>query len=262
MAVRIGHAVMDENGSITGPISGDQTGKEVAVATWYAKNGKGVGWSHYIELKDAAKREKLARFIELACANPQIGYSQDHRTALYDSMKNGSSVDLASGDVDCTSLIFIGLKLACGISVAIGYSGNMASLLKATGQFNIYTDAAHLTTDKLAKRGGIYLRNGHALTVLENGSGAATITTPATKPTVDYSSEADQIDPPYVLALGSVNVRVAAGVAGNKIIYTAHNGEKLPFCEIDEDTGWYGVETPKGMGFISNKPRYTRLVEA
>ena len=255
MAVRIGHAVMDENGQTAGPISGDQTGKEVAVATWYAKNGKGVGWSHYIELKDAAKREKLARFIEAACANPKIGYSQDHRTALYDSMKNGSSVDLASGDVDCTSLIFIGLKLACGISVSIGYSGNMYSLLNATGQFNIYTDAAHLTTDKLALRGGIYLRNGHALTVLENGSGGV-------QAQEDYSSEADQIDPPYVLSLGSVNVRAAAGVAGNKIIYTAHNGEKLPFCEIDEDTGWYGVETPKGMGFISNKPRYTRLVEA
>ena len=254
MAVRIGHAVMDENGQTAGPISGDQTGKEVAVATWYAKNGKGVGWSHYIELKDAAKREKLARFIELACANPQIGYSQDHRTALYDSMKNGSSVDLASGDVDCTSLIFIGLKLACGISVAIGYSGNMASLLKATGQFNVYTDAAHLTTDRLAKRGGIYLRNGHALTVLENGSGGV-------QTQEDYSSEADQIDPPYVLSLGRVNVRATAGISG-KIIYTASKNEKLPFGEIDEDTGWYGVETPKGMGFISNKPRYTRLVEA
>ena len=253
MAVKIGHAVMDEDGGITGAISGDQTGKEVQLATWYAKNTKGVGWTHYIELKDADKREKLARFIEAACANPKIGYSQDHRTALYGSMKDGRSVDLASGDVDCTSLIFIGLKLACGISVAIGYSGNMANLLKATGQFNIYTDAAHLTTDKLAKRGGIYLRNGHALTVLENGSGS--VTTPE-----DYASEADQIDAPYVLALGSVNVRAAAGVAGNKIIYTAHYGEKLPFGDIDAGTGWYAVETPKGLGFISNKPRYTRLV--
>ena len=262
MAVRIGHAVMDENGKITGTISGDQTGKEVQIATWYAKNSKGVGWSHYLELKDAAKREKLARFIEAACANPKIGYSQDHRTALYDSMKNGSSVDLASGDVDCTSLIFIGLKLACGINVAIGYSGNMYSLLKATGQFNIYTDSAHLTTDKLAKRGGIYLRNGHALTVLEDGSAASqtVVETTSTAATDDGSFEADQIDPPYVLALGSVNVRVAAGVAGNKIIYTAHNGEKLPFGEIDADTGWYAVETPKGNGFITNKPKYTRLV--
>lgn len=253
MAVRIGHAVMDETGQTAGPISGDQTGKEVAVATWYAKNSKGLAWTHYIELKDAAKREKLALFIESACANPKIGYSQKNRTGLYESMKQGRTVDVASGDVDCTSLIFIGLKLACGISVAIGYSGNMASLLKATGQFNIYTDAAHLTTDKLAKRGGIYLRNGHALTVLENGSGSVLTQE-------DYASEADQIDPPYVLSLGSVNVRVAPGVEGNKVIYTAHYGEKLPFGEIDDGTGWYGVETPKGLGFISNKPRYTRLV--
>ena len=253
MAVKIGHAVMDENGGITGPISGDQTGKEVRLDKWYAKNSKGVGWSHYIELKDATKREQLARFIEAACANPQIGYSQKNRTALYNSMKAGRPVDVASGDVDCTSLIFIGLKLACGISVAIGYSGNMAALLKATGQFKIYTDAAHLSTDKLAKRGGIYLRNGHALTVLENGSGSGAVPE-------DYASEADQIDAPYVLALGNVNVRAAAGVAGNKIIYTARHGEKLPFGEIDADTGWYAVETPKGCGFITNKPKYTRLV--
>ena len=262
MSVKIGHAVQDENGGITGPLSGDQTGKEVAISTWYAKNSKGVPWTHYLELKDADKREKLARFIEAACANPKIGYSQDHRTALYGSMKDGRSVDLASGDVDCTSLIFIGLKLVCGINVAIGYSGNMFALLNATGQFNIHTDAAHITTDKLALRGGIYLRNGHALTVLENGSGASESSVSSSVPSEDYASEADQIDPPYVLIVGgSVNVRSGAGVAGNKIIYTAHRGEKLPFGEIDDDTGWYAVETPKGIGFISNNPKYTKLVE-
>jgi hypothetical protein len=250
---------MDENGQTAGPISGDQTGKEVAVATWYAKNGKGVGWSHYIELKDAAKREKLARFIEAACANPKIGYSQKNRTGLYESMKQGRTVDVASGDVDCTSLIFIGLKLACGISVAIGYSGNMAKLLTDTGKFNSYTDASHISTDNLAKRGGIYLRKGHALTVLEDGDGAGSGAS-ASAPEEDYASEADQIDPPYVLALGSVNVRSGAGVDGNKIIYTAHRGEKLPFEEIDDDTGWYAVQTPNGYGFITNKPKYTKLV--
>ena len=86
-------------------------------------------------------------------------------------------------------------------------------------------------------------------------SDSGSVTTPE-----DYASEADQIDAPYVLSLGSVNVRAAAGVAGNKIIYTAHYGEKLPFGDIDAGTGWYAVETPKGLGFISNKPRYTRLV--
>lgn len=252
MAVKIGHAVMDEDGKITGTISGDQTEKEVQIAKWYAKNGKGIGWAYYIELKGAEKREQLAQFIESAAANPKIGYSQPHRTALYDAMKSGIPVDIASGDVDCTSLIFIGLKLACGISVAIGYSGNMHSLLNATGQFNIYSDAAHLTTDTLAKRGGIYLRNGHALVVLEDGTGSVAVQE-------DFASEADQIDPPYVLILGgSVYVRPVAK-SKNKPIYTAHRGEKLPFGEIDE-TGWYAVETPKGLGFISDRKDLTRLV--
>ena len=255
MSIKIGHAVMDEDGKITGTRSGDQTGKEVAFGSWYAKNSKGASWTHYLELKDAVLREKLARFIEAAVNNPKIGYSQPNRTGLLKSMQQGKTVELASGDVDCTSLIFIGLRLVCGINVAIGYSGNMSSLLKATGQFDIYTDAAHLTMDKLAKRGGIYLRNGHALTVLESGSGVA-----SSVPEEDYSSEADQIDPPYVLSLDRVNVRATAGVTG-KIIYTASKNEKLPFGEHDWDTGWYAVETPKGRGFMTNKPKYTRLVE-
>ena len=246
MAVKIGHAVMDEDGGILGINEGDNTGKEVAFSTWYAKNKKGVGWSFYIEAKSAELREGLARFIESACKNDGIGYSQPNRTGLEDALKKGASVDTAEGDVDCTSLIFIGLR-ACGLDVAIGYSGNMYQLLAKTGAFDIYTDADHLTTDKLAKRGGIYLRYGHALTVLEDGAGAI--------------NEEAEIDPPYVLVLGSVNVREQAGTDG-RLIYTAHKGEKLPFGEIDDDTGWYAVETPKGLGFISNKPKYTKLVTA
>lgn len=120
----------------------------------------------------------------------------------------------------------------------------MARLLSETGQFNIYTDAEHLETDKLAKRGGIYLRNGHALTVLEDGS---SVVSPVTGP--------------YILALGSVNVRVAAGV-GNKIIATTRKGDKLPYLgEVDWDTGWFKVETKSGIGYITNKTRYVRLVE-
>ena len=248
MAVKIGHAVMDENGGITGPISGDQTGKEVRLDKWYAKNSKGVGWSHYIELKDATKREQLARFIEAACANPQIGYSQKNRTALYNSMKAGRPVDVASGDVDCTSLIFIGLKLACGISVAIGYSGNMAALLKATGQFKIYTDAAHLSTDKLAKRGGIYLRIGHALTVLENGSGVGVVSDPLEGVA-------------YVVSIGTLNVRNGNGTTFTSIGKTK-NGERLEYLDREaEKPNWYRVIFRGTPAWVTSKSRYTRLVE-
>ncbi|HRX58622.1 MAG TPA: hypothetical protein P5075_07595, partial [Eubacteriales bacterium] len=69
-----------------------------------------------------------------------------------------------------------------------------------------------------------------------------------------------QIDPPYVQITGSVNVRNPAGLGG-KIIYVARN-EKLPFEEFDDDTGWYGVQCPRGTGFVScSIPRYAKLVK-
>ena len=251
MAVKIGHAVMDEDGGITGPETGDQTGKEVAVASWYAKNSKGVGWQYYLECTDDGLREGLAAFVEAACANPGIGYSQPNRKGLYKAIQNGASVETAEGDVDCTSLIFTALR-ACGLDVAIGYSGNMYRLLMATGKVTAYTDAEHLESDRYARRGGIYLRSGHALTVLEDGGSAGSAE--------DYASEADQIDPPYVLIKGKVNVRETPGTDG-KIVYVARD-EKLPFEEFDDDTGWYGVLCPKGMGFVScDIPRYAKLVK-
>lgn len=251
MAVKIGHAVMDENGSITGPEVGDQTGKEVVLATWYAKNSRGVGWKYYLECNDDDLRERFAAFIEAACGNPGVGYSQPNRKGLYKAIQNGVSVETAEGDVDCTSLIFTAL-IASGLDVAIGYSGNMYRLLMATGKFTAYADAAHLESDQYARRGGIYLRSGHALTVLEDGGSAGNAE--------DYASEADQIDPPYVQITGKVNVRNPAGLGG-KIIYVARN-EKLPFEEFDDDTGWYGVQCPRGTGFVScSIPRYAKLVK-
>ena len=46
----------------------------------------------------------------------------------------------------------------------------------------------------------------------------------------------------------------------HRIVYTAHRGEKLPFGEIDADSGWYAIQTPKGLGFISNRKDLTKLV--
>ena len=55
MAVRIGHASIDENGSATGGAAGDQTGKEVCIRSWYAK-----GWKVLLRAKDPAVRKKIA----------------------------------------------------------------------------------------------------------------------------------------------------------------------------------------------------------
>lgn len=247
MAVKIGHAAQDENGKGEGLISGDQTGKEVCLSKWYVS---GNGWGWYIEANDPELRERMAVMMEQACANSNIGYSRTNRQKWYVSAKsNGGDITKAAGDCDCSSLVS-GIANLCGANVKAGLSTRtMLAPFKASGQFTIYTDAAHLANDKLSRRGGIFLRIGHTLMVLENGSGVE-----------DYANEADQIDPPYVLVIGNrVNVRVAAGTE-NRIIYEAHKGEKLPFGEFDDDTGWYGVETTKGLGFITNKKQYTKLV--
>lgn len=247
MSVKIGHAAQDENGRGEGLISGDQTGKEVTLSKWYVS---GSGWGWYIEANDPALRERMAVMMEQACANSKIGYSRTNRQRWYSSAKsNGGDVTKAAGDCDCSSLVS-GIANLCGANVKAGLSTRtMLAPFKASGQFTIYTDAAHLTTDKLARRGGIYLRIGHTLMVLENGAGVN-----------DIINEEAEIEPPYVLSLGRVNVRIQAGTQALKI-YTASKGECFPFCEIDEDTGWYGIQIPNGKtGFITNKAQYTKLV--
>lgn len=80
-----------------------------------------------------------------------------------------------------------------------------------------------------------------------------------------------QTSSPHVLVLGSVNVRLCAGSVTpdmsesekslHRVIYTAHKNESLPYDSTDSKTGWYKVITPKGFGYISNKPRLTKLVQ-
>lgn len=57
----------------------------------------------------------------------------------------------------------------------------------------------------------------------------------------------------------SVNVRNADSTKG-KILFTAHHGDEFPYIET-APSGWYEIETKKGVGYITNKTRYTRLID-
>ena len=59
MAVRIGHASIDENGKIQGGTAGDQSKKEVCTRDWYNKP-----WICVIRAKDSAAAEKIAVALE------------------------------------------------------------------------------------------------------------------------------------------------------------------------------------------------------
>lgn len=256
MAVKIGHAVHSETGGREGE-SGDQiqqAGKkneEVQISKWYVS---GDGWGWYIEAKDPALRERMATLMEQACANPNIGYSRTNRFGWYNTAKaNGGDVTLADGDCDCSSLVS-GIANLAGANVTNRLAtASMLAAFKKSGDFNIYTDAAHLKSDKYAKRGGIYLRVGHTLMVLENGS-KATFEAPAA------DSSNDAVKPPYVLVLGSVNIRTGSGIECEKV-GEAHDGQKLPYQGTDSSgMKWYMVEWEDMTAFISSKPKYTKLV--
>ena len=75
MAVKIGHASIDERGKARGGAVGDQTGKEVCIRDWYDKN-----WVSVLRPKNEKEAEKMAKAMEQACANNHIGYDQSQRT--------------------------------------------------------------------------------------------------------------------------------------------------------------------------------------
>lgn len=259
----MGQAQHDESGGINGPVQGDQN-NEVVTLPWYARNTKGVGWGWVLRCKNAKMREALAVFVETACGNAGIGYSQPNRTQLLKAIKAGATAANARGDCDCTSLIFTALIFA-GLSVKMGYSGSMYRLLMATGMFDSFTDAEHLLSDRLAVRGDIYLRVGHAATVLEDGAGVSA--------SVNQGA-AEGLSGAYIRILDSgltVNVRPLPGTAPSEAsaverkkynpIYVASSGELFPVIRRVEN-GWYMIDSPRGVGYVSDKiPRYVEYVE-
>ena len=185
MAIKIGHASIDEQGKAKGGTAGDQTGKEVCIRTWYNKP-----WSLVIRATDSGVAEKMAKACQAGCANDHIGYDQNQRNTAHTQAK-AVGYDLGKITTDCEtdcSAFMTLCAIAAGVS-ELEYSGNapttstMKSKFDATGKFEILTDSKYLTSDKYLKRGDILVKPGvHTVMALENGSeaGSGTSTTAAT----------------------------------------------------------------------------------
>jgi peptidoglycan hydrolase-like protein with peptidoglycan-binding domain len=169
MSIKIGHASIDESGKISGGKTGDQTGKEICVRTWYSKP-----WNVYLEPLDAKLADKAASIMECICADDKYGYDQGQRLTGYNAIvANDGRVHGAKGEFDCSSLVSACYRLA-GLNVSPSCTtSSLRVALLATGKFKAYIDKAHLESDRYAKRGGIYLKEGsHVVMALENGRGA------------------------------------------------------------------------------------------
>ena len=167
MAIKIGHASIDENGKISGGRVGDQTGKEICTRTWYNKP-----WNVLLVCTDTELARKAADIMKAICEDNNFGYDQSQRTTGYTSIvKNNNKIKGASGEFDCSSLVSTCYKLAGLKDIDVNNTTrNMRTNFMKTGKFKVYTDNPHLQTDAYARVGCIYLKEGsHVIMALENG---------------------------------------------------------------------------------------------
>ena len=189
MAIKIGHASIDENQGIKGGKAGDQTGKEVCIRNWYS--GPTGGWNVLLVCTDTILAQRAANYMKAICEDNDFGYDQGQRTTGYTTIVNagGDVSKAAPGEFDCSSLAAACYRLAGLTNVNVnGTTSTLRKELMSTGKFIEYTDSVHLTTDDYALPGSLYLREGkHIVMALEAGSKAGK-TTAATNITVDVNS--------------------------------------------------------------------------
>ena len=172
MAVKIGSARIDENGNAHSGRAGDQTGKEVSNQNWYLHS---KGWRVF-RAKNAGIAEKIARCMEMACANSKIGYDQYERNSLYKEAESFSfdvSRVTVPCETDCSALVRVCCAYAGIVSLPSGFrTGNMPSNLEKTGAFTELVGDKYQSQSAYLGRGDILVTktNGHTVVVLTNGS--------------------------------------------------------------------------------------------
>lgn len=174
MAVKIGHASIDENGKTKSGKAGDQTGKEVKISGYYVHS---KGWV-VLRCKDADKRLKIAEAMEKACGNADIGYDQNQRNTLWNEVKDKEfdpSKTTKKVETDCSALVRVCIAYAYGCDKAgnIRTATEPAALVN-TGCFEKLTDKKYCGSADYLLRGDILCTpvSGHTAVVLTDGAKA------------------------------------------------------------------------------------------
>lgn len=199
MAVKIGHASIDENGKISGGIAGNQNGKELCIRDWYNKP-----FTVLLRPLNDSIAEQSAQACEAGCKNFNIGYDQKARNTLHiqaQLVKYDLSKIKSPCETDCSAFMTV-CAIAGGVN-ELEYTGNapttstMVNAFTKTGKYQKLTDSKYLTSDKYLKRGDILVKPGsHTVMVLENGSEVVNQAkkTPVSVPKVSLSYPCRGID--------------------------------------------------------------------
>lgn len=171
MAVKIGHASIDENGKAHGGNAGDQTGKEVCVRSWY-KHYK--GWRVF-RAKNPVNAARIAEAMQAACNNNKIGYDQYQRNTLYTQAQkvNFDITKVTTAcETDCSALVRVCCAYAGIIGLPSGFrTGNMPTNLLDTGEFVELKGSKYTDQSEYLGAGDILVTktSGHTVVVLSNG---------------------------------------------------------------------------------------------
>ena len=250
MTVYIGNAVGDEHGKASGGEPGNQTGKELRIQPWY-KNKK--GWRVF-RPKSYEVAQKLAEDMRAACNNPNIGYDQKQRNTLY-NVAQRFGFDCKEVDepceCDCSSLVRVCLAYA-GIMLSNFNTATEPAKLINSRQFDELTGIEVTDTPDYLRTGDILVTavKGHTAIVLNNGD------------RVDpRPPEPPEPDPDKCVEIigKSVRVRSSDSVLG-RTQFIAHRGDTFPYIGV-APSGWYQIEAGRGESYITNKIKYTKLVE-
>ena len=156
----------DERGRLTGGVSGDQSGTEWQIRTWYNRP-----WNCILRHPDENVREKIADLAKKAANNSHIGYNQAKRTSFWFALEK-VNYDPSKIKTDCDSDCSAGVTAICkavGFLLKIrelkdlsitNYTGSMKPNFKVAG-FEVLTDEKYLTSDKYLVPGDILLNEKH-----------------------------------------------------------------------------------------------------
>lgn len=218
MAVRIGHASIDENRKIKGGNAGDQGGKEVCIRNWYSG-----GWGFLARAKDREVAERIAAACEAGCANGNIGYDQSQRNSL-NAQAQAVGYDLSKIDTpcetDCSAFVSVCVQ-AAGVEVPYTCgnaptTGTLKAVLNKTGAFDIFTQSKYLTTSAHLRRGDILVKPGkHTVMVLDDGASAVTTEYPMNLPLLVQGSRGAAVKSVQILLIGRGYDCGSSGVDGS-----------------------------------------------
>ena len=240
MAVRIGHASLDERGKASGGQSGDQTGRELCTRNWYNK-----GWNVLLRPRSAELAEKSALACEAACANSNIGYDQGGRNTL-NAKASSVGYDLSQitepCECDCSSLMHV-CAIAGGAALTYGSNGHttrtMVRAFVNSGDYIKLTSSNYLTTDKYLQRGDILVKEGsHTAMALTDGELAERVSDS------DTASNADIVTIYYSVRLPMLVKGVKGGTVKAMQQILLARGYELPRYGAD---GCFGEETENAL---------------